>query len=134
MPPGSVWVGRACFLMKLTFETRTRSFFASTSTTSPCFPLSLPERTTTLSFFFTCSMSHHLRGQGDDLQVVPLAQLPGDGPEDARALGLAVVVDEDAGVVVEADVGAVRAAVLFPGPHDDALDHVALLDRRVGEG
>ena len=43
------------------------------------------------------------------------------------------VADEDGGVLVEADVGAVRATALLDGAHDHGLDDVALLDAGTGQ-
>ena len=45
--------------------------------------------------------------------------------------GLAGVIDENGGVVVEFDVRTVAAAALFHCADDDGLDHRALLDRSV---
>src|ERR1044071_1014990 len=51
----------------------------------------------------------HLRSQADDLHEVLLAQLAGDGPEDARAARVALRVDDHRRVLVERDLGAVVA-------------------------
>src|SRR5262249_8187649 len=51
----------------------------------------------------------HLGGQADDLQETAVAQLAGHGPEDAGAARVLLVVDQDDGVAVEADVTAVLA-------------------------
>src|SRR5438067_2931475 len=94
--------------------------------TLPLAPLSLPETTTTVSPFLIF-MSEHLRSQRDDLHELTVAQLAADRAEDAGPARLVVVLDEHGGVLVEPDVGAVRAAPLFLGADDDGLDHVALL-------
>src|SRR5262249_17288403 len=47
--------------------------------------------------------------------------------KDARPARIALVVDEDRGILVEADVAAVRAAVFLRGPDHHGADHVALL-------
>ena len=52
----------------------------------------------------------HLGRQADDLPEFPLAQLAGDGAEDARAARVLFRVDQDHGVAVEPDVAAVVAA------------------------
>ena len=50
----------------------------------------------------------HLGRERDDLHELAGAELAGHRPEDARADGLHVLVDEDRGVAVELDVAAVR--------------------------
>jgi hypothetical protein len=52
--------------------------------------------------------SQHLRRERNDLHVVAVAQLSGHGAKDARAPRVALVVDQDRRVLVEADVAAVR--------------------------
>src|SRR4051812_41628987 len=83
---------------------------------------------------FRAPMSEHLRGERDDLHVVAVAQLAGHRPEDARAARVAAGVDDDGGVLVEGDVGAVRAPELLLAAHDDGLDHLALLDGALRAG
>src|SRR5919206_639529 len=79
-------------------------------------------------------MLEHLRREAHDLHEVAVAQLAGDGPEDAGAARVVLRVDDHGGVLVEGDVRAVVAAELLLRAHDDRLDDVALLDRplRVG--
>src|SRR4051812_830936 len=79
-------------------------------------------------------MLEHLRREAHDLHEVAVAQLARDGPEDAGAARVVLRVDDDGGVLVEGDVGAVVAPELLAGAHDDRLDDLALLDRplRVG--
>src|ERR671936_3229262 len=67
--------------------------------------------------------------EGDDLHEVVLAELARDGPEDAGAARVALVVDDHGGVLVERDRRAVVAAVRLARPHDHGLDDLALLDR-----
>src|SRR4051794_20320285 len=78
--------------------------------------------------------SQHLRCERDDLHVVAVAQLTGYGAEDARTARVSLVVDQDSGVLVEANVAAIRPAELLRGAHHDGTDHVALLDGGVGDG
>jgi hypothetical protein len=66
--------------------------------------------------------------------TVLLAQLAGDGPEDPRALGVAVVGDEHTGVGVEPHVGAVLTAGGILRADHHGADLVAGLDVRVGQG
>src|SRR5688572_14656456 len=142
-PPAFLWR-----LIRFTFSTVTVHFLRSTASTRPrrglpASPLASPERTTTVSplrmwkalvagsgcffFFPTVGLLDHFRSEGDDLHEFLLAQLARDGSEDARSLGLLVVVDQDHGVVVEADVGAVLATALLDRAHHHRLGHVALL-------
>src|SRR4051812_18268084 len=87
--------------------------------TRPVFGASTPVITCTKSSFFTCMVvtpparprSDHLGGQADDLQIALVAQLAGDGAEDARAARVLVfLVQQHHRVAVEADVTAVRPA------------------------
>src|SRR5215212_10879431 len=140
--------GRVCFLVKFTRSTMALPLVARTRSTRPFLPASLPERTTTVSPFRTCGLwmgscfafdvrPYMFRSlddfgrEGDDLHELPLAELAGDGAEDARADGLALVVDENGRVVVELDVRPVAAARLLDRADDDGLDDRALLDRAV---
>src|SRR5262249_48106981 len=106
-------------------------------------PRSLPVITSTLSFFRSGVASRlmvaipgqpgraalqDLRRERDDLHELPLAQLARHGTEDAGPDRLALIVDEDRRVAIEADVAAVAAALLLDGPHDDRLHDLALLD------
>src|SRR6266498_2660690 len=76
----------------------------------------------------------HLRGKADDLHEALVPQLTADWAEDARATRVLLLVDDDGGVLVEADVGAVGAALLLLRAHDDRPDHVAFLDRAARNG
>jgi hypothetical protein len=69
----------------------------------------------------------HLRRERHDLHVALLAQLPRDGAEDVGGRRLPGVVDQDRGVLVEADIGAVLAPGLLGRPDDHRLGYVALL-------
>src|SRR6266498_63950 len=128
--------------------------------TLPLAPLSLPAMTTTVSPFlifmpappvgrrsswpgFHCacwfarcarSRSQHLRRQADDLHEPLVAQLAADRAEDAGTAGVATVLDDHGGVLVEPDVRAVGAALLLGGTDDDRLDDVALLHTRARDG
>src|SRR4051795_11740024 len=80
------------------------------------------------------AMLEHLRRERHDLHEVALAQLAGDGAEDARPARVVLGVDDHGRVLVEGDVGAVGAAEGLLRAHDDRRDDLALLDRplRVG--
>src|SRR3954449_9345344 len=113
-------------------STKTRFFFGSTALTVPVLPLSLPVITLTVSplrIFKRCAIAlEHLRGQGDDLHEVAVAQLARHRAEDARAARVVGGVDDHGGVLVEGDVGAVLAAELLLGPDDHGGHDLALLD------
>src|SRR5437868_352046 len=70
----------------------------------------------------------HLRGQRDDLHEVLLAQLARDGPEDAGAARVVLVVDDHGRVLVECNQRPVVAAVRLLRADDHGLDDLALLD------
>src|SRR5690606_27803705 len=83
---------------------------------------------------FIFAMSHHLRCQRDDLHEALVTQLAAHGAEDAGAARLAVGLEDDRCVLVEADVGAVDATDFLGRADDDRLDDVALLDVATGDG
>src|SRR3954464_9140720 len=113
-------------------STQTFCCLGATRITRPVLPRSLPEMTLTVSSLrILMPMSEDLGGQGDDLHEVALAQLAGHRPEDAGAAGVVGGVDEDGGVLIEADVGAVVAPELLLGAHDHGGHHFALLDSPV---
>src|SRR3954462_8249728 len=135
MPPCMVArVGFWCFLATLiscALVTIKRSRSGITRVISPRLPTSLPDRTWTSSPFFSFMLtSQHFRRERHDAHEAALAQLTTDGTEDAGASRLHLVVDQDRGVLVEADVAAVGTALLLLRAHDDALHHVTLLHRR----
>src|SRR4029079_10673833 len=72
--------------------------------------------------------SEDLRGERDDLHEVLLAQLSRDRPEDAGAARVAGRVDQDRGVLVEGDRGAVVAAERLSRADEPRLGDLALLD------
>src|SRR5215203_1503441 len=76
----------------------------------------------------------HLRGERDDPGVALLPELARHGPEDSRPPRGPVRVDDDPGVLPEADVGTVVAARLLLGPHHDGAHYLALLDRAARGG
>src|ERR1700722_607111 len=75
-----------------------------------------------------------LRGERDDLEELLLAKLAGDWAKDAGADGLVGVVDDDSGVLVEADIGAVATTILFARADDNRLDDLTLFDGAIGRG
>src|SRR6266700_3309094 len=70
----------------------------------------------------------HLRCERDDLHEVLLAQLARDGPEDAGATRVVLVVDDHCRVLVERDQRSVVPAVGLLRADDDRLHDLALLD------
>src|SRR3954451_24111956 len=104
--------------------------------TLPVRPLSLPDRTSTVSPFLMRSLaiSEHLRCERDDPHEALVAQLTTDGAEDARAARLTVGAEDHRSVLVELDVRAVGTSALLDGAHDDRLDDLALFDVATGDG
>src|SRR5215207_9215634 len=130
--------GRVCRLIMFTRSTMALPSPARTRRTRPRAPRSLPVVTSTWSFFlmftfvFVSDISEDLRRQGDDLHEPLLAQLARHRSEHARADRLARVVDQDGGILVEADVAPILTPLLLGGAHDHRLDHLPLLHRAVG--
>src|SRR3954449_11391866 len=58
---------------------------------------------------------------------------PAGGAQVAGPSGAAAVTDQHGGVLVEADVGAIRPTTSLGGTDDDGLDDVALLDAGTGQ-
>src|SRR5262245_9698097 len=135
-PPA--WTTLVCFLTRFTPSTTTRCSSRSTWITLPSAPLSLPAITLTVSpflIFIACfPISEHLRRQRDDLHEPLVAQLAAHRAEDARAARLAVLPQDDRGVLVELDVRAVGTTTLLGGTHDHGLDDVALLHVAARDG
>src|SRR5690349_19774273 len=131
-----------------------------TRMTLPSLPLSSPRMMRTVSPAVTCTftraalsswrlrltargrsvlrclrirMSDHLGRQRHDLHVPLLAQLARDRTEDAGGPRLPLLVDDDDGVLVEADVAAVLPPRLLRRAHDDRARDVGLLHRAVGQ-
>src|SRR5690606_28114441 len=77
------------------------------------------------------ALSSHLPRERDDLHEAPLSQLAADGAEDAGRPRLPRIVDDDRGIVVEADVGSILPPNLLRGANDDGLGHVTLLHRTI---
>src|SRR6476620_8833545 len=120
----------------LTFSTTTRPRSGSTRTTVPRLPESLPAITCTESpflilIFASATGLQHLWRERDDLHEVALAQLTRNRAEDTGPAGVALVVDDHCGVLVEGDVGAVLAVMLLLGAHHHGRHHLALLDAAV---
>src|SRR5262245_40407444 len=134
--PALVWR-----LSRLTPLTTILCLSGMVRSTSPCLPLSLPAMTMTGSpgarssqrvlgcgLFLSMCCLKDLRGERDDLHEVALAQLAGDGPEDASPSRVVRLREQHGRVLVEADERAVRALVLLVDPDHDGLHHFALLD------
>src|SRR3990172_8012799 len=154
IPPSSVWVPRLCFLTTLRPSMTTLPSRGCTRSTLPSLPLNSPLITRTVSplvmwstgcgrrngvgalrrFLKTSGfISNHLGRQRHDLHELLVPELAAHRSEDARSPGLALVVDEDGRVLVEADVAAVPPPRLLGRAHDHRLGHLALLDLPGGQ-
>src|ERR1700738_4668232 len=114
LPPAD-WPALAWRFATLTPRTTILPLCGSVRSTSPCFPLSLPAITTTVSpgarssqrclvfgLFVSISLSlENLGCEGHDLHEVALAQLACYGPEDPGASGVVLGIDDDGRVLVE---------------------------------
>src|SRR5690606_26226115 len=76
----------------------------------------------------------HLRRKRYDAHEILFPQLPCYRAEDAGPAGLQIVPEQDGGIVVEFDVGAVGPAQPVLGADDDRPDHVAPLHHAAGSG
>src|SRR5699024_8894711 len=70
--------------------------------------------------------------QRQDLHELLVTKLSGHRPKDTGASGVLVLLDEDGGVLVEANIGTVVAADALLAADDNGLDHIALLHIAVG--
>src|SRR5687768_3056307 len=149
---------RRCRFTMFTPSIVTRPVFAKTRRMRPSFPLSSPRTTRTRSPFVTCILtrcrfsswrlcrtararsvflclrirtSDHLGGERHDLHVLLFTQLARDRAEDARRSWLALLGDDDDGVLVEPDVAAILPPRLLHRAHDDRTRYVRLLHRAV---
>src|SRR5688572_1431636 len=77
-------------------------------------------------------MLENLRSERDDLRVILRAEFARDGPEDAGALRIAVLADDDNGIAIEAEVAAVGAAEGGLRTNDDGLVDLTLLHGGIG--
>src|SRR5690606_35673072 len=105
-------VGFWCRLATLSPSTITFCRWGKAKVTSPCLPRSLPWRTWTRSPL-RIFMSEHLRGERHDAHELLVAQLTAHRAEDSSAARGHVVLEQHGGVLVEADVGAVRTSALL---------------------
>src|SRR5919198_6053090 len=122
-----------CFLTIFRSATMARPESVRMLRTLPRLPRSRPVRTWTRSsrLILASVISEHLRGQRNDLHVILVAQLARHRAENARPARVVLVAQDDRGVVVEADVRAVRPAELLVRPDDHRPHDFALFDRRV---
>src|SRR5258706_4865758 len=77
---------------------------------------------------------NNLRRKRNNLHELRVAQLAGHRSEHARAHRFPHFVDQNGGIRIEADVGAILAPGFFPHPNDYAADHFTLLDSRFRRG
>src|SRR4051794_28205107 len=150
--------GFTCFLTIITCSTSTRFLSAITRRTRPRLPLSLPAMTSTVSLRLilmpaintspalgdlsepeSAFVGRGLRGakldnlwrERDDLEELLLSKLTSHRAKDTGSDRLHRIVNNDGGVLVEANVGSILAAILLAGTHDHGLDDLALLDGSV---
>ncbi len=76
----------------------------------------------------------HLRSEGDNFHEVFIAEFASDGTEDTSAAGSFILFDDDGGIFVETDIGAVGSAKTFFGANDDGFNDVAFFDLTAGSG
>src|SRR5215472_14822374 len=119
MPPGCCGpLGLLCLLTKLILSMMIASLSGSTRSTLPVLPRSFPVITMTLSFLRICTLFsrsslEHFRRQGNNFQKFLRPQLARHRAENARANGFLLIVDQNGGVIIEADVGSVRPSYLL---------------------
>src|SRR6056297_768477 len=107
----------------------------STDWIAPSLPLSLPASTTTLSPFFSfAAILQHLRGERDDFHEFLGPQFTHHRPENTGADGVTGIVEDNGGVAVKTNRGAVLAADFLGGAHDNSLADVAFLDAAARNG
>lgn len=76
----------------------------------------------------------HLRSEGDNFHEVFIAEFAGDGSEDTSAARGFIFFDNDGGVFVETDIGAVGSAKTFFRANDDSFNDIAFFDLTAGSG
>src|SRR4051812_3888733 len=79
-------------------------------------------------------MLEDFRCQGDYLHKLPLAKLAGHRAKDASAARGVLSVNYDCGVIVEANVRAIGADILFGCAYHYSAHYLALFDRSTGAG
>ena len=100
-----------------------------TLSTSPDLPLSLPVSTTTRSPFLIFDAITDTSGASETIFIWFLVRkLTGHRAKYTRADRLALLVDQNRGVAVEANGAAVRTPMSLAVRTTTALHHVALLD------
>src|SRR5215475_2054260 len=118
MPPClTFWFGLVCLLMMFNFSTTTLPAVRSTDNTLPDFPRSRPAITTTVSplrILVFCSAStgtpssirlQHFRSERDDFHELFPTKFPRDRTEDASSHRFTVLINQDAGIAIELDIG-----------------------------
>src|SRR5574340_870208 len=114
----------------------TSRYSPSTRSTLPRLPLSLPAITITSSFFLILRMIfldsircrlQHFGCQRNDLHELFGTQLACHRPEDTRADGLKLGVQQHRSIAVKLDQGTIRAAHPLGGANHHGVVHFALL-------
>src|SRR5574343_334620 len=138
MPPATplTGFGLTCFLARLTPSTTTRSASRRVSTV-PRLPLSLPVIMTTsspLRIFSIISPLQHFRRERHDLHEALATQFTRNGPEDAGADRLELVVEENGSIAIKAHQGAIRTTNTLGGANHHGVVNVTLLDTTARSG
>src|SRR5437870_9852300 len=107
---------------------------STTRCTSPRLPLSRPAMTITLSPFLILRMSEHLRGERDDFHEALGPQLARDRPENPRADGLELGVEEHRRIGVELEERPVVATHALRGAHYHGVVELAFFDATARRG
>src|SRR5262245_55251909 len=106
--------------------TLTVSFFLILSLRKLCFSAPTPA--------LRPAILDNLRSERHDLHESLVAQLTRHRSEYAGTHRLSDLVDQYRSIRIETDVGAVFPASLFPHPHHNTADNLALLNVRVRRG
>src|SRR5262245_56031681 len=126
--------------MMFNFSTTTFPAVRSTDNTLPDFPRFRPAITTTVSPFrilVFCSANtgtpssirlQHFRSERDDFHELFPTKFPRDRTEDASSHRFTVLINQDAGIAIELDIGPVIPAHFLGRSHNDRAADVALLD------
>src|SRR5689334_18727992 len=116
----------------------TASLSGRTRSTLPVFPLSLPPITMTLSFLRICTRSslnprlQYFRCERNYLHKFLGPELARHRTENTCADRFRLIIDQHCGVIIEANIRAIRPAKFFGGAHHHRLHDVALFDLAIG--
>ena len=86
-----------------------------------------------IELFHNAQSLEYLGGQGNDFHII-LAEFAGHRAEDTGSAEFAGAVQENASILVETDIAAVRTTDFLLGAHHHGLGHGALLDVTTRDG